>query len=424
VGSGVTAEAVTPDDLRRASTARVLRTLREEGPASRVELAGRTGLSKATVGVVVARLERLGLLGPAGEDEARAEPGTDGSATRGRPARPVALRPGACWGLGLEVNVDYVAVAVVDLAGVVATVQVRAVRAASTAEDRLTLLLDLLAEVLASPACPDRHGLLGAVVAIPGLVDAERHRVTWAPNLGAEGDEVGPRLAELLGPDATVHVDNDATCAAYGERWHGAAQGAAHALYLTGTVGIGAGIVADGRVLRGAVGNAGEVGHVPLGRPGAPCGCGRTGCWETAVGLGAMLAAVGAEESGTPVESAAAVAERARTVPSVRAGLQAVAEDLARGLAVLVSVVDPEVVVLGGYFGALTEHLLEPAAERLDGLLPSPAQRRPPLVAGRLGITAAAVGAAELAMEPVVAGQVGLPELTGLPPSRAAVTPA
>lgn len=396
-------EAVTPDDLRRTSTARVVRTLREDGPASRVDLAGRTGLSKATVGVIVARLERHGLVGPADEP--------DGPAVRGRPARPVALRPGACWGLGLELNVDYVAVGVVDLAGVVVTVEVRAVR--PEAGDRLAVLLDLLAEVLDAPACPDRSGLLGAVVAIPGLMDAERHRVTWAPNLVLAGEDVGSRLAGLLGPGVTVHLDNDASCAAYGERWHGAALGAGHALYLTGTVGIGAGIVADGRVLRGAAGNAGEVGHVPLGRPGVPCGCGRTGCWETAVGLGAMLAAVGAEESGTPVESATAVAARAADVPAVRAGLDAVAEDLARGLAVLVSVVDPEVVVLGGYFGALEEHLLRPAAARLDALLPSPSQHRPALVAGRLGITAAAVGAAELAMEPVVAGLVGLPERTG-----------
>ncbi len=411
--AGLDPEAVTPDDLRRTTTARVVRTLREDGPASRVELAGRTGLSKATVGVIVTRLERLGLLEAAPEAASPVAADGDGPAARGRPSRPVALRPGACWGLGLEVNVDYVAVAVVDLAGVVLDVQVRALPAAPAGpDDRVAVLLDLLAEVLASPACPDRAGLLGAVVAIPGLIDAERHRVVWAPNLDVAGEELDSRLVALLGPDVTVHLDNDASCAAYGERWHGAAQGAAHALYLTGTVGIGAGIVADGRVLRGAAGNAGEVGHVPLGRPGVRCGCGRTGCWETAVGLGAMLAAVGAEETGTPVESAEAVALRAAAVPAVRAGLEAVAEDLARGLAVIVSVVDPEVVVLGGYFGALTEHLLRPAEERLDALLPSPEQRRPALVAGRLGITAAAVGAAELAMEDVVGGLSPLPDLT------------
>ncbi|GAA1926618.1 ROK family transcriptional regulator [Nocardioides lentus] len=393
----------TPDDLRRRTTARVLRSLRDDGPAGRARLAEVTGLSKATTGTIAARLADLGLI-----DEADADPGTPGAggsggsvgATRGRPVRPVALRPGVLVGLGMELNVDYVAVAAVDLAGGVAR---HAVRAAGP-DDRVGALVGLLAEV--------REALgevrtAGAVLAVPGLVEADR--VTWAPNLRTTGEEVAARLRGLLGEAVPLHLDNDASCAAWGEVRHGAARGARHALYLTGTVGLGAGIVADGQVLRGAAGNAGEVGHVPLGHPGAPCGCGRTGCWETAVGLGAMLAATGQPERGTPVATAEAVAARATVDPGVREGVRRVAEDLARGLAVVASVVDPEVVVLGGYLGALGAHLLDPATEALDRLLPSPSQRRPDLVAGRLGIDAAAVGAAELALDPVLLGDVDPP---------------
>ena len=95
------------DQLRRANTALVVRMLREGGPATRTELATRTGLAKATVGVIVGALDEAGAL----VDEPTAPAG------RGRPGRPVGLRPGSYVGLGLELNVDHVAAVVLDLAG-------------------------------------------------------------------------------------------------------------------------------------------------------------------------------------------------------------------------------------------------------------------------------------------------------------------
>ena len=380
---------VGTESLRRHNTAAVLRALRRLGPTTRAELAKHTGLAKATVGVIVADLEAAGAVVEEGS-----RPGA-----RGRPGRPVVLQPERFVGLGLELNVDYVAAVVLDLVG---RVQFSESRPAGSADDLLAL----------ARAARDQHtgpgrALVGATVAVPALVRADNRTVAWAPNLDLVGPGLADDLADLV-PGGDVRVTNDANCAAYAESHHGAARGAAHALYLTGTVGIGAGIVQDGELVRGGAGFAGEVGHMPVGDSAALCGCGRRGCWEASIGLHAMLAAVGMPELDTPLRTAEAVADRAVSDPAVRAGLERVGRDLGVGIAMLSSVLDPEVVVLGGYFAPLGELVLEPARRTLDERLASAVQVRPELRTSTLGIQAAALGAAEQSLGPVFAGDLDL----------------
>jgi predicted NBD/HSP70 family sugar kinase len=223
----------------------VLRTLRRFGPATRAELAKLTGLAKATVGVIVADLEAVGAVAEEG-----ARPGV-----RGRPGRPVALRGERFVALGLELNVDYVSAVVLDLAG---HVRFSETRPAGASAD----LASLAVAAQRGQVGPDRS-LVGATVAVPGLVRGDNRTVAWAPNLEVEGRGLADDLAVVLPgalPGDTVRVSNDANCAAYAESHHGAAKGARHALYLTGTVGIGAGIVQDGELVRGGPRREAEVG--------------------------------------------------------------------------------------------------------------------------------------------------------------------
>ena len=378
------------EGLRRHNTAAVLRALRRLGPATRVELARHTGLAKATVGAIVADLESAGAVVEEGS-----RPGV-----RGRPGRPVVLRGDGFVGLGLELNVDYVSAVVLDLAGTVRFSESRP--AGSRDGGRADLLA--LARVALSERVGPGSALVGVTAAVPALVRADDRTVAWAPNL----DVAGPGLADdlaALAPGAPVGVSNDANCAAYAESHHGASRGAAHALYLTGTVGIGAGIVQDGELVRGAAGFAGEVGHMPVGDSTARCGCGRRGCWEASIGLHAMLAAVGMPELETPVRTAEAVAARARTDAGVATGLERIGRDVGTGLAILAGVLDPQVVVLGGYFVPLGELVLEPARRTLDERLASAVQVRPELRLSTLGIEAAALGAAEQSFDPVFSGR-------------------
>ncbi len=236
---------------------------------------------------------------------------------------------------------------------------------------------------------------------------ADDRTVAWAPNLPLGGVDLAARLEAVL-PRCPVRVSNDANCAAYAEAHHGAALGIRDALYLTGTVGIGAGIIVGGQVMQGSSGFAGEVGHMPVGDPEAVCGCGRLGCWEASIGLHAVLEGVGMPELESPLVTAAAVAERARTDPATRAFLGAVGRDVGLGIATLAGVLDPEVVVLGGYFVPLGELVLTPARRVLDERLASSAQSRPELRLSTLGIRAAALGAAEQSFAAVLDGVADL----------------
>lgn len=376
------------DQLRRANTALVVRALRDVGASSRTALARRTGLAKATVGAIVGDLVERSLV----------VEGDASSEGLGRPSRPVSLVAGGVLGLGLEVNVDYVAAALVDLAGDRVHTETREVVDGS---DALSAAVELAVAV--QTAAPGR--IVGAHLAVPGLVERDHATVALAPNLGWTGTRPGDVLADALGVE--VLVDNDANLAAVAETAHGAATGARSTLYLTGTVGIGGGVVEDGRLVRGA-GFAGEVGHMPIGDPARRCACGRHGCWEATIGLRATMAAVGMRVEGTPVERAARVAEHATEDAEVAAALEVLGAQLGHGLTTLCSVLDPEVVVLGGYFQALGPWVV-PAAEKVVARrLPAVEQHTPQVRVGVLGIEAAALGAAEQALTEVLDGTVAL----------------
>lgn len=387
-----------PESLRRRNAAAVVRSLRTDGPASRAELATRTGLAKATVGTIAAGLEEAGVVREL--EQVR-------NGERGRPGLLLTLDGGRPVGLGFEVNVEYVAAVALDLAGTVRSELTRAVSSRDVVAALAGLAGELAAELAAAGLDP-----VGATVAVPGLVDGDDRTAVWVPNLDVTGTAVADAVDRAFGWDGRTRVTNDADCSALAELHHGAGRGAGHLLYLTGTVGIGAGIVDDHRLLRGARGFAGEVGHLPVGEPGAACGCGRTGCWEASVGLHALLAAVGMKEAGTPRETAEAVAAAARSEGEsavvVQEGVASVGRWLGRGLAIVTGVVDPGAIVLGGYFAPLGDLVLEPAAAELAATLASSSLGVPDLRLGELGIGSASTGAAERALEDVLAGTLDL----------------
>lgn len=383
------------ESLRRRNAAALLRTLRYDGPASRAELALRTGLAKATVGTIAGGLEEAGVLREL--DQVR-------SGERGRPGQRLTLADGRPVGVGFEVNVEYVTAVVLDLAGTPRQEVTRPVPDVAG----VVAVLGALADEVAAGLVADHLHPVGAAVALPGLVDGDDRTAVWTPNLDLTGTGVAEVVDRAFGWDARTRVVNDADCGALAELRLGAGRGVDHLLYLTGTVGIGAGIVSDGLLQRGARGFAGEVGHLPIGEAGARCGCGRTGCWEASVGLHALLATVGMEECGTPRQTAAEVARRAATSADVREGVARIGEHLGRGLGIVSGVLDPQRIVLGGYFVPLGDLVLTPAAAELDAAVALGGRGRPELHVGALGTEAAATGAAERALDDVFTGTLDL----------------
>jgi predicted NBD/HSP70 family sugar kinase len=386
---------VPEPDVRRRNAASLLRSLRDAGPASRSELAGRTGLAKATVGAIVGDLERVGAV--LDHEQVR-------SGDRGRPSLRLTLAGGRPVGIGFEANVEYAAAVVLDLSG---AVRYRATHPVADTREVEQAVSGLAAEVAGRLQADGLHPV-GATIAVPGLIAEDDRTVAWTPNLGITGTSLAELVDQALGWQDRTRVSNDADCGALAELHHGAGRGAQHLLYLTGAVGIGAGLVDDGRLVRGARGFAGEVGHLPVGEPDARCGCGRLGCWEATIGLHAVLAKVGLNELDTPEETARAVADVGTHDPEVRAALEQVGRHLGRGLAILTGVLDPAVIVLGGYFGPLADVVLDPAREVLRASLAAPVQELPDLRPGELGTESAALGAAERSLELAYDGTVDL----------------
>jgi glucokinase len=254
--------------------------------------------------------------------------------------------------------------------------------------------------------------VLAVGVGAAGMVDAERGVLRFAPNLAWRELPIAARMQEALG--VPCQLDNDANVAAYGEYRFGAGRGYRHMLLVTVGTGIGGGIVTDGRLFRGAYGFAAEIGHIIV-EPGGPvCGCGNHGCWEQ-VAAGRAIDRAGRDAAADHPDSlltelaggepsavdGAIVTEAARRGDDVARGVLAqVGRRLGQGIAGLVNVLDPQVVVVGGGAIAAAGLLLEPAREAFVDAVEAPEFRpRVPIVAAELGNDAGAVGAAALALE-------------------------
>ena len=202
--------------------------------------------------------------------------------------------------VGIELQVDYIAGTVLDLGGrVLARRRIGRSMAELGPARALGVVADVARDLIADARCtPDQVQSLH--MAVPGLVDADAGMLSFAPNLHwRDVDIVHTLMGRLQWSDTRIGVDNDANMGAMAHYAVGEVAGTSNLLYLAGAVGVGAGMIVDGRIVRGADGFAGEVGHMTVGQPDRLCGCGRKGCWETEVGLAALLNMVA--EPGEPV---------------------------------------------------------------------------------------------------------------------------
>jgi len=248
-------------------------------------------------------------------------------------------------------------------------------------------------------------------VAAAGFVDAAGERVMFAPHLPWRDEEVRRRLEERFG--SPVALDNDANCAARAELAGGAAAGASEAVVVTMGTGIGGAVVVGGQVVRGRNGMAGEFGHTQVVPDGHPCECGHRGCWEQYSSGNALVrlarARIGHEPTlldelcgGDPSRLKGPMITQAAGDGDLvaRQAFASVGDWLGVGLANLVAVLDPEVVVIGGGVSAAGDRLLEPARAALRRALVGAGHRVvPPVVRARYGPEAGAVGAVFLARE-------------------------
>ena len=379
------------ETVRRANLSAIVRGLHERGPLSRSDLVASTGLTRSAIRSLVGELAVAGFV-------------TEAPAVRlgtpGRPSPLVRLVPTGAAVLSLEILVDSIAAAIVGLGGeTIDKVRVQRPRGELSVDDVVADLAQLANQLLGRVDVP----IIGIGVAVAGIVRRHDGVVSMAPNLGWIDIPLGSRLARALATTVPIHILNDADAGVLGEVRRGVARGVDNVVYISGEVGVGGGVVLDGRLVSGASGFAGEVGHITLNPDGLPCRCGSTGCWETEVGEGRLLALAGRPVDAGRQGIAEVLAEAAAGGAQAVAAIDQVGRWLGIGLAAVVNVLNPRVVILGGPHAALHPFVAASIDEGLARYALPASRSVVRVVPGRLGVDAMLVGAAEAAFESLLA---------------------
>lgn len=402
--------------MRRANLALVLGAIARLGATSRAQVADATGLTRAAAGSLVNELIDSGLV---------REHGASLEGRVGRPSMALSLSDLGPAGLGLEVGVEHLGACVVDLRS-----EVRArirVPAQNRGRDPREVAAQLAGVAVQAVEEADGLGLtpVGVAVAVPGLVGrasagvpdsssvsapassplsphGSTDLVIHAPNLGWHDIDLAGQLRALLPAslrELPIEIENEANLAALAELWRGSA--GRDFIHVSAEAGIGAALVADGLLLRGKRGFAGELGHMPVYPDGLPCACGSHGCLEQYAGEEAVLRGSGLRvETGDRV--AVLAAEAAAGHPGVRRALDEAGRALGIAVSGAVNLVDPEAVVLGGAYADLAAWLTPSMQTELGARVRIRPWQPTGLVVSRLRREGPVIGAGTAVMEAVI----------------------
>ncbi|MGK3142331.1 ROK family transcriptional regulator [Pantoea sp. C2G6] len=356
----------------------VIEAIRLHGELTRAELARMTALTPQTVSNIVAELEQAGLL-------TSRQPRRSG---RGQPSIPITLNPTSAWSIGIHLDHQTLLLVLVDLSGEVhfrSLVLVQKPQPAAT----LACIASVLAEMRAFLGSHWQK-VLGIGVVMPGPFGVEGISSVGPTTLnGWEQVDIEAELHAISGLPVTL--ENDATVAAIGERFHGIARQLNSFIYLYIGTGLGAGIFTDGHIYTGHAHNAGEVGHIVVEPGGRACYCGNQGCLERYVSLQAAYEFCG-------LDPMRALPDDLLQIEPTRFAewIESVLTPLRQAINILESVFDAEAVIIGGMMPA---PLLEQIVQRLPPLYQSVRGRYLNAMRLKIGMTGsdtAALGAAAL----------------------------
>lgn len=374
---------------RPTGAGEMFQLLRDGQPRTRSDLATVTGQSRSTIAARVDLLLASGLVSPAGE----------ATSTGGRPPATFAFNPAARVVLAVDLGATHARLAVTDLAGTVLAEHGEQIAIGSGPHAVLERVVEI-GELLLDKAERPVRDLVSVGVGLPGPVEHSTGRPINPPIMPGwdDADVPGILAARLRVP---VLVDNDVNLMALGEhttQW----RDVDHLLFVKVATGIGAGVISDGSLRRGAQGAAGDIGHVAV--PGVldlPCRCGNSGCLE-AIASGPAIAS-GLTASGVPAATSADVVAlvRAGDLDAGRAVREA-GRHIGGVLAACVSLLNPSVIVIGGQVAEAGEHLIAGIREVVYRRSLPLATQHLRIVASRTGATAGVLGASAMAAEHVL----------------------
>lgn len=385
----------TVRDLRRRNRSTLLSMLFFDGPLSRHELGGSTGLSAATVSNVVGELIDDGLVVEAGQVE------SDG----GRPRVLLRVNPSYGQVVGIDVGETGVIMEVFDLAMTrLATVNRPLDGDLPAAPTVARTIAEGFTELLAAAEVTE-DTVIGVGIGVPGTVQQGPTVRVHAQTIGWNGVEL-VELIRVEGVAAPVFLENGAKTLGQAEMWFGAGRGTRHAVIALIGSGVGATVITDGITYRGATSSAGEWGHTTLSYGGRPCRCGAMGCLEAYVGAESIIdrfrkarggKAIPREDEQSQLDFLLDSADRSATAAEI---VTETVGYLGAGIANLVNLFNPERIVLGGWAGvALGARLLPEIRTATAAHALRHAYEQTSIVLCELGQDAVAVGAATLPVE-------------------------
>ena len=355
------------ESIRKVNTSILLNVLRLQAPISRAELATTTKLNRSTVSNIINKLIDEGLVLELETMEPKI----------GRPGIALALKPEAGAVVGMEIGVGFISVILTDF---VANVLWREWIEISPSKPQIEIISEaekLIDQALAV-AQEKNLRLLGIGLGVPGLVNTRKGELLFAPNLGWKN--VPLRLMWNQRFHLPLYVENEANLAALGEYYFGVGREVDNLIYLSSGVGLGGGLIINGKLFKGGFGLAGEIGHIQRDPGGELCGCGRRGSWETQVGPRAVLQRVKyaiEADPDTVLTKYVNGDQNKLTFNQVvdcalkgeqlcRSALEEVGKNLGTGIADLANIFNPEMVVIGGAFSYGQEILLPVIEETLS----------------------------------------------------------
>jgi len=372
---------------RERNCIRIIDALRRRGLASRSDLARITGLSRTTVGSLVADLQACGVVVEHEEPARQRQPG------RGRPPVFLRLDPAAGVVVGIDFDHDQVRVALADLSSTVLGEDCRKIDVDHSASEAIDAAVAMVHE-LREAAGIDAAQLVGAGVGLAGPIDS-RTGTVGSPLIlpGWTGLAADRELSRRLA--IHVEVDNDANLGALAEASLGAGRGRSDVIYVRLGAGVGAGLVLGGRLHHGAGGLAGELGHVQVRADGVVCRCGNRGCLETIAAESALQALL-SPARGHEVTTREILDLVAEGDPGARRVVGDAGRAIGRVLADLCNALNPEAIVVGGELAEAGEPLLRGIRESIERFALPGAAQMVEVIPGELGERAEVLGALAL----------------------------
>lgn len=384
----------TARDLRRANRSLVLQKLYFSGSSSRLELSEHTGLSPATVTNVVTGLLDEGIVVEAGFEES----------SGGRPRAILEINSTHKYLVGVDLGETHIQTEIFDLTMHHLGVTRLPLKAKNSQPKQIVDYIVRETETLLADSGVQHDQVLGVGIGVPGLVERTEGVSVLAPNWGWHQVPLRPMLEERT--SLPIYLDNGAKAMALAEAWFGAGRGVDDMVTLLIGTGVGAAMIAQGKLFRGVTNSAGEWGHTKIELDGRECRCGGRGCLEAYVGAPALINRMHelSPQGDLPddqIEMIAAIVEASENGdPAASQVIEETTRYLGAGIANLINLYNPQIVVLGGWVGLwIGEHILPQLCQFVEQYALKRPLEATTISLSPIGQNAINVGAACLALQ-------------------------